>query len=189
MKINTNKLSAVLLTSLISISIAHAAIIYDGPNGEIFVGDYLSSDLAEKGYAPRGEKKHVREELKAESPTLENRVGHDPGMRLSEPTKRFSSPEETWKTFKKAILEGDLDSADECFDVSRKERSDGTFEALGAANRQKIVAEQMYDLEKLWFHEYKAEYRVIKLVNGNKKPGEKIQFVNIDGKWKMVQSE
>lgn len=111
------------------------------------------------------------------------------GMKLlSESGKRFSSPEETWKTFKKALLEGDMDSADECFVAPARGRSDGSFEALDPENRKKIVNNEFYDLEKLKAEGDKAEYRIFRLVNGKKTPGEKVEFMKIDGEWKIVQS-
>jgi len=45
-----------VLVLLIYLSPAQAAKIYEGPNGEIFIGDYLPPELAEKGYAPKGQK-------------------------------------------------------------------------------------------------------------------------------------
>lgn len=74
----------VLLFQSTSFSVA----LYEGPNGEIFIGDGLPQELKEKGYVPKT-KKAETDTYKAKEETWEDYAG-------SENTLRMMLPEKNW---------------------------------------------------------------------------------------------
>jgi hypothetical protein len=101
---------------------------------------------------------------------------------VTSPDKRFSSPEVTWKNYKNALKQGDMETAMECYlPGQRKHRQ--VFNALGA-EKMRELGETMGEIEKIRVAENEAKYRIKRLENG-KEITYFIDFYNIDGEWKM----
>lgn len=98
--------------------------------------------------------------------------------------KRFSSPEKTWQTYRKALLEGNLDLAMECYVPGEKEHRK-VFEALGK-ERIREIGKEIGNIVKVSSDETMAEYMIIRKENG-KEYSYGIYFHNIDGEWKMQE--
>ncbi len=100
------------------------------------------------------------------------------------PDKRFSSPEKTWNVYRNALISGDIDTAMECYVPGIwKERK--VFTLLGK-EKTKQMGEEMGEIERITGNENRAKYR-IKQKYGGQDVSFHINFVNIDGEWKMYE--
>jgi len=102
-----------------------------------------------------------------------------------EPDKRYATPEKTWKAFRKALMEGNIEAALDCITDSSKKKYKEIFELLGKAGLKKI-AKDMEPIHKISENEEKAEY-IIRRVEEGKKHGYFIYFTNEFGEWKIDQ--
>lgn len=113
------------------------------------------------------------------------KIAEKRGIKLiTAPEKRFSSPEETWNVYRKALIEGDIDTAMECYILGRK----GPKKAFSFSNKGKTrgIGEKMGDIERITGNEQNAKYRIKRVENG-KESTYYIYFYNIDGEWKMAE--
>lgn len=103
---------------------------------------------------------------------------------ITAPDKRFFSPEETWNVYRKALIDGDIDTAMECYIPGRK----GHKKAFSFLNKGKTreIGEKMGDIERITGNEQNAKYRIKRVENG-KEITYYIYFYNIDGEWKMAE--
>jgi hypothetical protein len=100
------------------------------------------------------------------------------------PDKRFSSPEKTWETYKKALIAGDLDLAMECH-IPGNNKYRGIFSVLGK-DEMKKMAKKMNPIGKITLDEMRAKYRITRDHEGNEITYY-IYFSNINGEWKIEQ--
>jgi hypothetical protein len=107
------------------------------------------------------------------------------GMELIvNPDKRFSSPEQTWETYRQALMAGDLDLALECH-VFNDTKYKKIFELMGKEKLKKM-AEKMNPIGKITMNDMRAKYRIRRNEKGNEITYY-IYFSNINGEWKIVQ--
>jgi len=107
------------------------------------------------------------------------------GMKLIvNPDKRFSSPERTWETYKRALMAGDLDLALECH-VFNDAKYKKTFDLMGKEKLKKM-AEKMNPIGKITMNDMRAKYRIRRNQKGNE-ISYYIYFSNVNGEWKIVQ--
>lgn len=103
---------------------------------------------------------------------------------ISKADKRFSSPEATWKTYKKALLEGDIETVMACYVPGRwKERQ--IFSTLGK-EKMREIGKDMGELKKVSEGDKEAIYMIVRK-EGDKDYAYDIRFMNIDGEWKMEE--
>ncbi|MBI4825657.1 MAG: hypothetical protein HY807_04470 [Nitrospirae bacterium] len=105
---------------------------------------------------------------------------------ITEPDKRFSSPEKTWAIYKKAFREGDVDTLAECY-VPGVGITMKAFKEVGK-DKMREIGETMGDIEKITGNEESAKYRIKRKETYQNKEydiGYSINFQNIDGEWKM----
>ena len=103
---------------------------------------------------------------------------------ITEPDERFSSPERTWKTYKRALGEGDLDGIRECY-VPGRQRHTFFYAALGK-EKMKEIGEETGSMVRVSGSEREARYGVKRIENGKEYTFE-IRFYNIEGEWKMQE--
>jgi tetratricopeptide (TPR) repeat protein len=133
-----------------------------------------------KFYQESGQKKKA-DMLLAE---LDN-IARKRGMELIvNPDKRFSSPEKTWETYKKALMAGDLDLALECH-IPNNNKYRQIFKLMGK-DKMKKMAEKMNPIGKITLDDMRAKYRITRNEKGNEITYY-IYFSNINGEWKIVQ--
>ena len=107
------------------------------------------------------------------------------GMELIvNPDKRFSSPEKTWKTYRRTLMAGDLDLALECH-ISNNNKYREIFKVMGK-DKLKEMAEKMNPIGKITLDNMRAKYRITRNQEGNEITYY-IYFSNINGEWKIVQ--
>lgn len=99
------------------------------------------------------------------------------------PEKRFSSPESTFDTYKKALAEGDIETALECY-VQGEGKVEEVFRAMGKELVKKIWGE-MGDIQKITSDNKSAKYRSRKTMDGQEITFY-IKFINNEGEWKMM---
>lgn len=99
------------------------------------------------------------------------------------PDKRFLTPEDTWDTYKSALLKGDVDSALECFTVDAQPRYRKVFEILGRKEMKKI-ARDMQQIHQRHIGKDGAKYVILR-----KEKGQEISyfitFYKIYDEWKI----
>jgi hypothetical protein len=105
---------------------------------------------------------------------------------IIEPDKRFSSPEKTWETYKKAFSEGDFETVKECYAPG----GGATIKAFREIGKEKMkeIGETMGDIQKITGNKESAKYRIKRKEKYQDKEQEityYINFHNIDGEWKM----
>ena len=98
------------------------------------------------------------------------------------PDSRFSSPEKTWETYKRALASGDIETVTECYRPGEW-RFSKTLKVLGI-DKMKEIARDMGDIARLRGNDQEAKYRIRRMVSGNELTFY-IYFYNIDGEWKM----
>lgn len=98
--------------------------------------------------------------------------------------KRFTTPEATWKTYKNALMQGNLDEAMECYAPGRT-RHKQTYEALGK-EKMKEIGKDMGEIIRVSGDERMAVYETIRKEKGGDYSYE-IRFYNIGGEWKMQE--
>lgn len=103
---------------------------------------------------------------------------------ITEPDKRFSSPERTWETYKKALADGDLDGIRECY-VPGRQRPVFFYSTLGK-EKMREIGEKMGSMVRVSGNEREARYGVKRIESGKEYTYE-IRFYNIDGEWKMQE--
>ncbi len=100
------------------------------------------------------------------------------------PDKRFSSPEKTWEIYRNALIEGDIDTIMESYVPGIwKERK--IFTLMGKEKLKKM-AEKMGDIERITGNDKRAKYR-IKQKYSDQDISFYINFLNIDGEWKIYE--
>lgn len=103
---------------------------------------------------------------------------------ITEPDKRFSSPEKTWETYKKAMIEGDLDGVLECY-VPGGYRHKEVYNVFGI-ERTREMGREIGDIERVSGGEKESVYMIRRIENG-KEVAYEIRFFNMDGEWKMQE--
>src|SRR4030042_437871 len=132
-------------------------------------------------YYMESDQKHKAQTLMAE---LEA-IGHKRGMRLIiGPDERFSSPEKTWATYKKALIEGDIPLALECHAPGDNSYSE-IFQVIGV-DQLKELGLEMRPIEKITSDQTTAEYGIKSDIEGEEISFD-IRFVNINGEWKILE--
>jgi tetratricopeptide (TPR) repeat protein len=113
------------------------------------------------------------------------KIGKKRGMELIVgPDKRFSSPEKTWRTYRSALIEGNLELAMECY-LPGRIGPRKVFEHLGR-EKMKEIGKSMGDIHKVESGEAMAEYMIIRKEKGQE-ISYGIYFHNRDGEWKMQE--
>jgi tetratricopeptide (TPR) repeat protein len=105
---------------------------------------------------------------------------------VTDPDKRFSSPENTWDIYKKAFIEGDIETVKECY-VPGGGVTIKAFREIGK-EQMKEIGETMGNIQKITGNEESAKYRIKKKEKFKDKEEDityYIYFQNIDGEWKM----
>jgi hypothetical protein len=114
-----------------------------------------------------------------------NNIARKRGMELIvNPDRRFSSPEKTWETYKKALMEGDIDLALECH-IRNRNKYKEIFKLMGK-DKLKKMAEKMNPIGKITMNDMRAKYRIRRNQKGNE-ISYYIYFSNVNGEWKIVQ--
>jgi hypothetical protein len=112
-----------------------------------------------------------------------DKIGSKRGIELIiDPDKRFSSPEKTWETYRKALIAGNIDIVAECY-VPGEWKNRKAFAFLGK-EKMKEIGERMGNIGKIIATEQEAKYR-IRRIEGDKEITYYIFFHNFDGEWKM----
>lgn len=112
-------------------------------------------------------------------------IGKNRGMEMIiGPDERFSSPEKTWATYKKALIEGDITLALECHVPGDNEYAE-IYQAMGP-ERLNEMALKMRPIEKITSDETSAKYRIKRDLNGTDITYF-VYFTNINGEWKILQ--
>jgi len=95
----------------------------------------------------------------------------------------FSSPEQTWSIFKKAILEEDFDTAQKC---CCQDKTNGVlkFKKMTKEKRKSIV-QSMQELKKIQQQEDKAKYKLSRNSNGVVF-STFVYFEKINAEWKIA---
>ena len=96
--------------------------------------------------------------------------------------ERFSGPEKTWRVFKTALGNKDIDEAVSCFSPSSQDRYRELFTAM-KDNLDKMAAD-MKPIDKVQEEEDRAKFRIHRTQNGHEITYY-IYFVNILGEWKI----
>ena len=110
------------------------------------------------------------------------KIARKRGMQiLAGPDARFSSPEKTWETFKKALMEGDVNTVKECYIPGRGIQM---FNRLGK-EEMKEIGETLGPIEKISATRERAEYWIRRKEEGGKELTYPIYFHNLGGEWKM----
>lgn len=102
---------------------------------------------------------------------------------ITEPDKRFASPEATWKTYKNALMQGNLEEAMECFAPGEGTIHKQTYAALGK-DKMKEIGKDMGDVIRVSGDEQMAVYQIIRKEKGQNYSYE-VRFYNIGGEWKL----
>lgn len=102
---------------------------------------------------------------------------------LTEPDKRFATPEATWKTYKNALIEGNLDESMGCFAPGESAIHKQTYEALGK-DKMKEIGKDMGYVIRVSGDEQMAVYQIIRKEHG-KNYSYEVRFYNIGGEWKL----
>lgn len=100
---------------------------------------------------------------------------------------KFSSPEETWNLHKRALKNGNIDLAVECFMPREKNDRKELYKTIGAL-RMKEIADSMRPIERVTSDESGAKYRITRsqVINGQQyNVTYYIYFNNIFGEWKI----
>ena len=96
--------------------------------------------------------------------------------------KSYSSPEETWRHFKNALLDGNYDSAKDCYYSSHKNNIN-IFKKIGAFKTKKIIR-QMRSLEKVHQENDTAKYMIVRDMQGVEITTY-VYFARINNEWKI----
>lgn len=100
------------------------------------------------------------------------------------PDKRFVSPEKTWETYKKALLEGDIETVTGCYVLGQDAKMRQMYNAMGKEMMKKAGTE-LGNLERVSVGEQTAKYLITRKENG-KDFTYHVIFHNIEGEWKMM---
>jgi hypothetical protein len=96
--------------------------------------------------------------------------------------KNFSSPEETWKHFKIALLDGNYESAKDCYSASNRSKIN-ELKKFGDAKTKEIIR-QMKSLKKVHQEKDKAIYMIIRDMQGVAIITY-VYFARINNEWKI----
>ncbi|MBI3755075.1 MAG: hypothetical protein HY265_02800 [Deltaproteobacteria bacterium] len=102
---------------------------------------------------------------------------------ITEPDKRFATPEATWKTYKNALMQGNLEEAMECFAPGEGTIHKQTYAALGK-DKMKEIGKDMGDIIRVRGDERMAVYQILRKEKGQNYSYE-VRFYNIGGEWKL----
>ncbi len=103
------------------------------------------------------------------------------------PDPRFSNPEKTWETYKKALISGDLEMALQCFTEPRAKIEKEMLDKVGK-RKMKEIANAMNPINKVEQNEKSAQYRIKRNILFKGKETDVtfyIDFYNIFGNWKI----
>lgn len=103
---------------------------------------------------------------------------------IPNPDKRFISPEKTWETYKKSLLEGDIETVTSCYILGQDMKMRQMYNAMGKEMMKKAGAE-LGNIEKVTVGEQTAKYLITRKENG-KVFAYDVIFHNIDDEWKMM---
>jgi hypothetical protein len=116
----------------------------------------------------------VPEKIIQQSPENNNIIPPDP---------RFASPDMTWNLYKESLVKGDLESVLQCLSPNYALIQQQIFQPLGKEGMKKIGLE-MRPIQKVKQDKETAKYRIRKNEKG-KEITYYIQFINIEGNWKI----
>jgi hypothetical protein len=102
---------------------------------------------------------------------------------LTGPDPRFASPEKTWETHRKALLEGDVNVVKECY-VPGKGKHIPIFNLLGK-EKMKEIGENLGPIVKVSVTRERAEYLMRTKGKDNREVNHPVYFHNLGGEWKM----
>ncbi len=118
---------------------------------------------------------HIQRMLKAT-------LGVDDINKIVNPDSRFSSPENTWSLYKKALIDGDITLVLKCL-IQDKAKHNRIYEKMGK-EYMKERALSMREIERISGDEKNAIYMILREFDGNDIAFE-IYFVNVFGEWKI----
>jgi hypothetical protein len=102
---------------------------------------------------------------------------------ILDPDERFSSPEATWETYKRALAGGDAGLVSTCFLPEDRAPGLALLRELGKEEMRGLAA-RTGSIRKLSVGGDKAQYLLEKKEAGKAHEVE-LLFVRIDGEWKM----
>jgi tetratricopeptide (TPR) repeat protein len=112
---------------------------------------------------------------------LEN-IGKQHQMEIiTEPDKRFSSPQKTWELHQSALLSGNINLALECFFPAKRREKKETYMSLGMDVLKQDAREPSELLEQSR-DEFRASYNVNRK-NWKDGMSSYVTFINSDGEW------
>ena len=103
-------------------------------------------------------------------------------IRSWKPDPKFSSPESTWSTYIEALIAGDFDLAQRCYDPNATPGLE-LLNEIDLETRKGIV-EGMRHIEKVGGNDRSAEYLLL-WDEGGQDMTYYIEFYNMFGEWKM----
>lgn len=104
------------------------------------------------------------------------------------PDTRFISPEKTWETYKKALLEGDIETVTSCYAPGQDREKRQMYNAMSKEMSKEIMKEagaELGNIDKVAVGEQTAKYLTTRKENG-KAFAYDVVFHNIEGEWKMM---
>jgi tetratricopeptide (TPR) repeat protein len=101
---------------------------------------------------------------------------------IIDPDIRFSSPEQTWKTYRTALAKDDMETVKECY-VPGERKHLQVLNVLGK-DKTREIGKEMDDIRRVAGSDNSAKYIIRRKQNGAWIAYE-IRFQNVDGEWKM----
>lgn len=150
----------------------------------------LLKALVDKGWIPMyiDAAKMTSEELASHLLMLKEHYGIDDIISW-EPDPRFSSPEATWDTYRKALISGDFELALRCLMPTFVEEQSRLFNSMGK-EKMKQLAENMRPIERVSGDDYTIEYRIEKREIIRGEPYDisySIYFRRDFGEWRILE--
>ena len=96
--------------------------------------------------------------------------------------ENYSSPEETWNHFKNALMNGNYESANDCYSNAQT-RKTNIFKKMGNSRTRNII-KQMKPLEKIYQETNKAKYLIVRNMQGIEISAY-VYFARINNDWKI----
>lgn len=140
--------------------------------GSAFHKYYKKNEMVEKEKALFKELQNIAKKRKIEL------------MLTPNPDKRFVSPEKTWETYKKSLLEGNIETLTSCYVPGQNAKMRQMYNAMGK-EMMKVAGTELGTIEKVTVSEQTAKY-LIKRTESGKIFAYDVIFHNIDGEWKMM---
>lgn len=140
--------------------------------GAAFHKYYKENGMVEKEKALFKELQNIAKKRKVELILIPN------------PDKRFISPEKTWETYKKALLEGNIETVTGCYVMGQDAKMRQMYNVMGKEMMKKAGTE-LGNIEKVSVGEQTAKYLITRKEKGEVFAYD-VFFHNIDGEWKMM---